>query len=81
MMGDQFLPQVPAGMGENVIHIHQYNNNCSFNSYQMPTQPFMAPSNISQVGPMMCQQQMPQAPFYPCFPAQQQLPRWTPTAP
>lgn len=42
MAVDQFLPQVPSGMGESVIHIHQYNTNCSFNSYQMPNQPFMA---------------------------------------
>ena len=50
MLVDQFLPQVPSGMGENVIHIHQYNTNCSFNSYQMPSQPMMAQSNINQGG-------------------------------
>lgn len=39
MSVDPFRPQVPAGMAGSVIHIHQHNTNCSFNSYQMPCQP------------------------------------------
>lgn len=79
----QLLAQ--AGMAENVMHPQQYNpTNCcsSFNTYSMPVQQ-MNQTNFNQGGqPMAGQQSLAQVrPFYPCFPAQQQLPRWTPTAP
>lgn len=83
MLVNQLLPQTQPGMGENVIHIHQYNTNCSFNSYQMPSQPMMAQANINLGGQRVTgPQPMPSAqPFYPCYQAQQQLPQWTPAAP